>query len=209
MHRLLKHKSLSDYCPLDMYSLDRHRMARALQAIQRDDRDGKFKVLHSTSSVSPARAVLEMLSHDACLLSRLADLQSRLDALDIEGIWPLYKRHPLEDIHDAQTWQRVVQRFLAAEAQDDPVQRILEYVLSMTFKDCSILMSLYPYDPDLPVVEVDGTRYAYAIKVIDTDMKKVSKIPHWYGLDQKIVQNALQHDIKKKCDAEKKYNVVA
>ncbi|ORZ01574.1 inositol-pentakisphosphate 2-kinase [Syncephalastrum racemosum] len=209
MHHFLKHKTLSDYCPLDIYSLDRCRMTRALRAIQQDDHNDKFKVLHNQSSVSPAQAALEILSHDACLLPRLAELQTRLDTLDVEGIWPLYKRCPVDDIHDTQTWQSVVERFLTAEVRDDPVQRILEYVLSMTFKDCSILMSLYAYDPDLPFVELDGTRYAYAIKVIDTDMKKVSKIPLWYGLDQRIVQNALQYALRRECDAEKKYNVVA
>ena len=48
-------------------------------------------------------------------------------------------------------------------------------------------------------IQYNGNAYIYTIKVVDTDLKNVTKIPHWYDLDQRIVEHAIQHNFTKVC----------
>ena len=69
---------------------------------------------------------------------------------------------------------------------------ILSYVLSATFKDCSLIVPFNPYPDDR---DHDG------IKVIDLDIKSVEKIPGWLKLDEKIVKEyaKLETGMRKIC----------
>jgi inositol-pentakisphosphate 2-kinase len=64
---------------------------------------------------------------------------------------------------------------------------MLSYVLSATFKDCSLII---PFNPDLADSENNG------IKVIDLDIKSVDRIPGWLKLDERIVKEYARLDTR-------------
>jgi inositol-pentakisphosphate 2-kinase len=68
----------------------------------------------------------------------------------------------------------------------------LSYVLSATFKDCSLIIPFNPYPADS---ENNG------IRVIDLDIKRVQRIPGWLKLDEKIVKEyaKLEPGMRKIC----------
>ncbi|KAF7731260.1 Inositol-pentakisphosphate 2-kinase [Apophysomyces ossiformis] len=157
--------------------------------------------------------VLEILIRDP-ILQKLKSLQSRLDELDVEGILAFYQAHPDLPTHDISVWQNVVKRFqkrietqphleqLIPEDANEKIQRLYEYVLSMTFKDCSIMISVTPHTGALTsenTIKLNNQVYVYNVKVVDIDLKKMSKIPYWFNLDQRIVEHALQHQIQRTC----------
>lgn len=39
----------------------------------------------------------------------------------------------------------------------------------------------------------------YCIKLVDTDLKRISKLPYWFQLDQRIVKHAIGHPMNKVC----------
>lgn len=77
------------------------------------------------------------------ILPNLAHLQKSLDELDIERIWPMYQEHKTQLQHlSIDDWARAVNNFKTQSHRDDPIQRIMEYTLSMTFKDCSVMICI-------------------------------------------------------------------
>lgn len=200
MHSWLKHRRDTRYCPLDLFSMQRDRMERALQALAQEPQHDKFNASYCSSvseqQLDPVQVALAVL-HKETILPKLASLQRHLDALDVEGIMPLYEKHKDEPwpVHDIELWKEVVSDMDLPEKTDR--QRILEYVLSMTFKDCSLFISVC--DSEKTVQLADGTILPYQIKVIDLDLKKISKIPYWYNLDQRIVKHAIEHQLNKVC----------
>lgn len=135
------------------------------------------------------------------ILSKLKKLQESLDVLDVETIYPMYvaSKDTLNfDPSDIDIWEEIVKQYKHADNQTvkSTRQRILEYVLSMTFKDCSIMINVAPQNSDQSSVKSittsDGICLQYDIKVIDTDLKSVDKIPYWYELDQSIVRYAIE-----------------
>ncbi len=61
----------------------------------------------------------------------------------------------------------------------------LAYLLSATFKDCSLIIPMRPH-----IDNIGG------IKVIDLDIKGVDKIPGWLKLDYKIVKEYAKIDTR-------------
>lgn len=98
----------------------------------------------------------------------LASLQRRLDALG-EPL-TLGASYP-ENEPTLEEWGAFAQRFQRDEvrAEDAP----LAYMLSATFKDCSMIIGLP--DGKEPV-----------IKLVDLDVKSVSKFAYWIKLDKNI-----------------------
>jgi len=79
------------------------------------------------------------------------------------------------------------------------VRKALEYInnysLAATAKDCSIMITLFSnsnkevkFTDDSHGTIADG-RWCYRVAIIDTDKKQPEHIPHYYHMDQKIVNN--------------------
>jgi inositol-pentakisphosphate 2-kinase len=122
------------------------------------------------------------------LLDHISTLQRSLDPLDCEGLARLVEMSPSADLTQPtmEDWVSFIDTFLSSKHQkyssfspSDLHYHILSYVLSATFKDCSLIIPLNPYPADS---ENNG------IKVIDLDIKSVEKIPGWMKLDEKIVK---------------------
>jgi inositol-pentakisphosphate 2-kinase len=142
MHSHLR-GSHSYYCPLDLYSGDRNRVKTALNALITAPRNN-FRVIMNEPFTHEALVALltEILVSDS-ILPNLVKLQSSLDELDVEAIWPMYEKHK-DQLHNLtiNDWVQAVQNYQNQTARDDPKQRIMEYVLSMTFKDCSVIVTI-------------------------------------------------------------------
>ncbi|KAI8357796.1 inositol-pentakisphosphate 2-kinase [Blakeslea trispora] len=211
MHSHLRQQMTYGYCPLDLYSDDPIRIGRAL------------KILFETPIEKTLKATIEgklvPLTPDLCLkdvrlpslltaifsqdpiLSHLKQLQLQLDSLDVEGVWPLFEKYRPCSSNDIHLWKHVVERFLnqpPCSEESKEIQKIHEYVLSMTLKDCSLMISVGPFtDKKQKWIKVGHQLFNYRITVIDIDLKNIQKIPYWYQLDQNIVQYAIETDYQK------------
>ncbi|CAO3685970.1 unnamed protein product [Rhizopus stolonifer] len=138
----------------------------------------------------------EILVRDS-ILKRLQTLQKKLDRLDVEGIMPLYDKYqPCKS--DIAIWEKTVENYLSGT--DGDLQRLYEYVLSMTFKDCSLLINMRQVEKSkLKAIKMGEYYIEYDIKVIDVDVKNIDKIPYWFKLDQRIVEYAISTGLNKTC----------
>ncbi|KAJ2493797.1 hypothetical protein IWW37_000183 [Coemansia sp. RSA 2050] len=218
MHQYTKHASqdVSGFCPLDLFSGDRRRIVRALDSLAQspqnnlrvfvDDHSAIDKQGKISDECVPQWEALRDCIADIILkeplFSRLKRCQRALDSLDIEGVLPLYRRamesgslaNAQPSIND---WLSAVTDFLRrTESDNSPAtdkQAILEFLISTTLKDVSVLITL----PEWPIhkTTLDGmsTEPQYAIAVIDSDPKKLAKIPEYFSKDEKIVKHFLKH----------------
>jgi inositol-pentakisphosphate 2-kinase len=133
------------------------------------------------------------------LLSCISKLQRCLDSLDCEGFAKLammesagldngrnvissntnFTEPSMED------WELFVSKFLSLDCQkyfdfctSNLHYHMLAYILSATFKDCSLMIPLCS-DKLNPKLE--------RIKVIDLGIKSIHKIPSWLELDKAII----------------------
>lgn len=117
------------------------------------------------------------------LLSTLSRLQRTLDPLDIEGLSKLWSHsHPGSPLGEGEPdpsleeWDGFVRTYLSSGGTTLRYS-ILAYLLSATFKDCSIILR----------PGKDGGKGT--ITAIDLDPKSVSRLTKWEALDQEIVKN--------------------
>ncbi|KAI9493947.1 inositol-pentakisphosphate 2-kinase [Zychaea mexicana] len=223
MHSWYKHsRSDLEYCPLDLYSMEPARMNRALKALERESAlHDKMQIKQQEVQNLEENQVIEMIIAILCqepLLPRLKTLQRDLDQLTIEGIHSIYatKSSSLLPMYDIDVWRKVVQCFkrrdmsmILSDAIDPALecQYLYEHVLSAVLKDCSIFISIIRDTVDRCddnfqgcKIQLDnGEAYHYTVKVVDTDLKNMSKIPYWYDLDQRIVEHATRHHTTKVC----------
>lgn len=221
MHSHFRKTQLNGYCPLDLYSdnpsllhnaLDILLKKAPLEKTLRVSINGTCTSLTNADPDTEYRSLLKINSQDELLpkilkailiqdpiLLKLKTLQADFDELDVEKIMPLYQQ--LENIDaDNDLFAKVVDKYKKRKQDSNTpitdLQRILEYVLSMTFKDCSIMINVIPKRGKVLnhklVALRNGLIFYYDIKVIDTDLKKVDKIPYWYKLDQTIVKHAIE-----------------
>jgi inositol-pentakisphosphate 2-kinase len=198
MHSHLRKVPQKSYCPLDLYSNNPTRVKNALHVLLTDPT--LKKTLKIEGDLSNAEEVLLHVLIKDPVLTRLKTLQMHLDELDIEKIYPLYQKTKSLITNDIEVWKRVVSNFNSrpklcfdVNTEAEQTQRIYEYVLSMTFKDCSLMINaVKTHEPNKDTITLkDGSVYRYDIKVIDTDLKSIDKIPYWYELDQSIIQNTI------------------
>lgn len=143
-------------------------------------------------------SALLALLRSSDLLRKIASLQSSLDPLDIEGLDALRRKHlQIEGDNSNSTdsllrepllddWENFVTQFSdplfqASLDHSNPDVRHLEYystayLLSATFKDCSIILRLGRKGKE------------DSITAIDLDPKPMSKFEQWRDLDQEIVR---------------------
>ncbi|KAJ7171990.1 inositol-pentakisphosphate 2-kinase, partial [Mycena filopes] len=200
MHSHLKALS-SGYCPLDLFSGDELRMTKALDSLcdAWSDSNGtvnNFRVFVEGKNITPAEqqfivglandiadpkeavitALLPVLLNTP-VLRTISRLQRTLDALDIEGLSPLCDLGPIGAQPTIAEWARFIDAYLAAPTSPPPADaahlryHVLAYLLSATFKDCSILIRVP----------------AGTATVIDLDPKGVNRLRKWEQLDKEIV----------------------
>ncbi|KAL0082063.1 inositol-pentakisphosphate 2-kinase [Phycomyces blakesleeanus] len=149
--------------------------------------------------------LVQKVLDEEVVLNRLKLLQKHCDELDVEGIIKIYEKYSQMDLElDLEGWIGVTSNLLKRLGDKDYTgvvderQRLYEYVLSMTLKDCSLMISISEQDEPSPVYWCRDNRYVYyqyAVKLIDLDLKDIKKIPKWFDLDQRIVKNAIQHGL--------------
>ncbi|ORZ09183.1 inositol-pentakisphosphate 2-kinase [Absidia repens] len=174
--------------------------------------------------------LVKILTEDP-ILKILKRLQQSLDEYDVEGIYPLYQKYGQQPTHDINHWKYIVEQFMGRELQQnlndghkknldrdkgtglknmddekEELQRLYEYLISMTLKDCSVMICMtkgirnrqgdtaLPSTTSRAMVESSGHCFQYHIKVVDVDMKKWNKIPFWFDLDKRIIQYNLQQE---------------
>ncbi|XP_048877954.1 inositol-pentakisphosphate 2-kinase [Brienomyrus brachyistius] len=141
-----------------------------------------------------------------CILHRILQAQM-LDNLDIEGVYPLYKRveQYLEEFPkergklqlDGPYNEKFLEKLKSCPAEDDgsieyAVGKVHQYRVSMTAKDCSILIAFSPcgedelLEPNLDL-QTPKPRFTTSVSILDLDPKPYESIAHQYKLDSKIV----------------------
>ncbi|KAJ7085641.1 inositol-pentakisphosphate 2-kinase [Mycena belliarum] len=186
------------YCPLDLYSADESRVKKALAGlwdawVASDGSVNSFKVFVHGKKISPTEAssVLgianDLTDPKESLLSALlpvimrtpvfrtlARLQRTLDPLDIEGVAALLAQAPGPEPFGRLTlrdYRAFLPAYLGATPPADPVRfHVVAYLLSATFKDCSVILRV-----------PDGTA-----TVIDLDEKDPRRMRKWQELDWQI-----------------------
>ncbi|KAG7319012.1 hypothetical protein KOW79_017486 [Hemibagrus wyckioides] len=148
-----------------------------------------------------------------CVLAKILQAQM-MDNLDIEGLYPLYKRveqHLEEFPNDRNTLQidgpydlSFLEKVKTCPEDDGTVEyavaKVLQYRVAMTAKDCSIMITFAPCGEDeklQPHLEIQPTksRFASSVSILDLDPKPYESVPHQYKLDTKIVNYYLKSTI--------------
>lgn len=92
-----------------------------------------------------------VLTHDG-VLDRLQQLQARFDLYDTEGIHRILQTLDRSAIAEAtaQEWQQLILRYLEAQpptkdiallSHEEKIALVHSFLISATFKDCSIIIS--------------------------------------------------------------------
>ncbi|KAF8993577.1 inositol-pentakisphosphate 2-kinase [Hymenopellis radicata] len=156
-----------------------------------------------------ADAMLPLLI-DTPVLRILNKIQRTLDALDIEGLSLLWKRAqtvaeitpngytvPLPAVGvgapnpTLADWASFIDNYLSrppfnhtSPNPEDLRYYLLAYLLSATFKDCSVIIRMDLLDPSRPKTAVDPSK----VTIIDLDPKNMNRLQKWEKLDQVIVE---------------------
>ncbi|TSM44100.1 Inositol-pentakisphosphate 2-kinase [Bagarius yarrelli] len=133
-----------------------------------------------------------------CVLAKILQVQM-MDSLDIEGLYPLYKRveQYLEENRlqvDGPYDLSFLEKVKTCPSEDDGS---IEYAVA---KDCSIMITFTPCGEDeklQPHLEIQPTksRFAFSVSILDLDPKPYESIPHQFKLDTKIVNYYLKSTI--------------
>ncbi|KAL2091521.1 hypothetical protein ACEWY4_013784 [Coilia grayii] len=150
------------------------------------------------------------LSKDS-VLGRILQAQM-LDNLDIEGIYPLYKRveQHLEEFPKERSRLQIdgpyndtfLEKVKNCPAEEDgsveyAIGKVHQYRVAMTAKDCSVMITLAPSEEDEVLesrleIQPTKTRLACSVSILDLDPKPYDAIPHQHKLDSKIVNYYLR-----------------
>ncbi|KAK0239604.1 inositol-pentakisphosphate 2-kinase [Armillaria nabsnona] len=140
------------------------------------------------------------------VLRVLNKVQRTLDSLDIEGLSLLWREahssanppkstngytpsgraigvgEPNPSLAD---WSAFIDEYLTQSPDlEDLRYHLLAYLLSATFKDCSIMIRMELLDPRRPQEDVDPSK----VTVIDLDPKNMNRLSKWEKLDETIVK---------------------
>ncbi|XP_072277347.1 inositol-pentakisphosphate 2-kinase [Pyxicephalus adspersus] len=146
-----------------------------------------------------------------CILYKALQTQM-LDMLDIEGLYPLYKRvekyleeYPEERstlLLDGPYDEMFCEKLNDLSVDDNgsieyAVTKIQQYRVAMTAKDCSIMIALSPTTQEecfesRPVIKASKSSFLYSVSILDLDLKPYENIPYQYKRDCKIVSHYLK-----------------
>ncbi|XP_043933348.1 inositol-pentakisphosphate 2-kinase [Protopterus annectens] len=146
-----------------------------------------------------------------CVLSKILQVQ-RLDMMDIEGLYPLYRRverHlqelPNDSIRlhiDGPYDDRFSETLLDVSTEDDltveyAVTKVQQYRVAMTAKDCSVMITFSPCLQDTCsdqslLIQTSKSKLECSVSILDLDLKPYEDIPNQYKLDKKIVNYFLK-----------------
>ncbi|KAG8727666.1 Inositol-pentakisphosphate 2-kinase [Ceratobasidium sp. 428] len=159
-------------------------------------------------------AIAPMLC-ESPLLGTLSTLMRSLDALDIEGVeklWKEAKHFPMaalsppiaedEDEPSLADWEKFVDEYLVhgpnvgSGKQYDPERPkeenltywLLSYLMSATFKDCSIMLRFPPGQDGGTFFNPERDVSMPLLTAIDLDPKSMKRLQKWAELDRDIVQ---------------------
>ncbi|TRZ01614.1 hypothetical protein DNTS_022970 [Danionella cerebrum] len=144
------------------------------------------------------------------VLSKILQVQM-LDNLDIEGVYPLYKRveQYLEEFPKErnrlqvdgpynESFMDTVKNGLkeddgSVEYAVGKASLVHQYRVAMTAKDCSIMITFAPCDEDEEnELNLENPGFTYSVSILDLDPKPYEGVPHQYKLDSKIVNYYLR-----------------
>ncbi len=126
------------------------------------------------------------------LLKILLHCQKTLDGHGIETIYRIYQEHAWKD--EDLDWSQYTP---IMETMDPSkhfmltiVQILMNFLVSVTLKDCSILIALHPghENTHVPHVLVQDIPVYYRISLVDLDAKKGSKIPYYFNQQQELIE---------------------
>ncbi|XP_061075062.1 inositol-pentakisphosphate 2-kinase [Conger conger] len=146
-----------------------------------------------------------------CVLSKILQVQM-LDSLDIEGLYPLYKRveQYLEEFPkergrlqiDGPYNENFLEKIQNCPSEDDgsidyAIGKVHQYRVAMTAKDCSVMITLAPCEEDEllePNLETQPSkrRFTYSVSILDLDPKPYENILQQHKRDAKIVNYYLR-----------------
>jgi inositol-pentakisphosphate 2-kinase len=172
------------------------------------------KALCDTLVQSPVLSIISRLQRTLDILDieglsklwRAAQLESPL--IQSTGQSPSYKQIPPLGASQSEPsmtdWVDFVTNFESVEMKemdhDQPRTEniryyLLAYLLSATFKDCSIIVRLELLSPGK---ENDSDAQVEPVHVIDLDPKSLNRLPHWEELDREIVSSYVPAE-RKRC----------
>ena len=150
-------------------------------------------------------------------LKRLAELQ-QINTIDAGGIKSiidsategrdLFKSLQSLENYASEQWDEFVMKMTSENmiegektSTDDMILMIQRFLVSATFKDCSIMITFKEkVDKQENMLEESvikepetGVRYSYSIKLIDLDPKKIAKIDYYEKLDHDILKAYAEH----------------
>jgi inositol-pentakisphosphate 2-kinase len=143
------------------------------------------------------------------VLRTLAILQRSLDVLDIEGLSNLWALSHIQPPSESPAlcappigstspdptiseWTNFVDQYLSAHNTLDHAHPetsnlryyLLAYLLSATFKDCSIMLRINPSDSN-----ASSDAEINSVTLIDLDPKSIDRLTKWEKLDREIVES--------------------
>ncbi|KAJ2071884.1 hypothetical protein GGH13_003065 [Coemansia sp. S155-1] len=219
-YTLHKDGNVSKFCPLELFSGDRDRIARSLDHFAQSPYNNFVIFVDGRSVVDEQGEISDKcvphwdLLRDTVadivqkeeLFSRLQLIQRELDSFNIESVLPKYQ-HALEtgvlttEEPGIGAWLEAYAEFrrrLDSGSIDKSMvsdcQAVLELILATTLRDVSVLIKFDNW-PARSVTDTGSLDYSqYTIGVVDHDPKKLSNIPKYHRLDRDIVATYLRHN---------------
>ena len=177
--------------------------------------------------------VMALIVDKTGILRRLAQNQRGLDSHSIDRVFDIFSSLSsstsayLERLRNGEVslWKTVFEEYITevpfssftstsrADIEDgddgkwDDVRRMVEYLISMSLKDLSIMFRLHirkSSHESPPVfnknsennnnlssrmIECDGYVFEWDVKVVDVDMKQVDKVPHYFHMERTIIHS--------------------
>ncbi|XP_051219612.1 inositol-pentakisphosphate 2-kinase IPK1 [Lolium perenne] len=174
-------------------------MGGGADTVHPDETEKYLEDLTKVSGLQPSDFI-ELLS-EAIFKSGVLDkllVTQKLDDHDIEGAIHLYYdviSQPClvcKNITDAELLHKY--SVLHSLSLDKSCKIVRDFLIAATAKDCSLMMCFRPRESETTDSEYDSVflesvnrTYDYKAYFVDLDVKPLDKMPHYFKLDQKIV----------------------